>query len=284
MKNHLNNPHSHAAGNIRLAFLLNLLFTAVAVGGGLLSGSNAVLAESVHNLGCTVSLGLAWLFQVLALKEASARHNFGYGRYQIAGALINGVVITAGSVIMVIESLEHIFMSEESHASAQGMMAIAVLGIICKGISMFRTHNGKGVNERLVSLHMLSDLMGWVVVLLAGILMLFVEIPLLDSILSIGIAVFILINVLRGLADAFTTLMDSNPIPNQYDALKLAVSGAKGVHLLEALKVWSEDGEHLSAIVQLQIDHEVPVGEVRSIVTDILTANGIDQVYFDVKQ
>src|SRR5574344_1067634 len=202
--------HQSSAHNILIAFFLNLTFTVIAVAGGLITGSNAILSESVHNLGCTLSLGLAWVFQRMAAKPATDNYPFGYRRFALMGALINATVITTGSILMLVESLGGLSEHEHGKVMANGMFWIALAGIFFKGIAVLQTR-GKGANERMVSLHLLSDMMGWVAVLIVSIVLLFVDIPKLDSILSVLISVYILINVIRGLCDVFSVLMERRP-------------------------------------------------------------------------
>ena len=186
-KPHIHHIHEHtAAGNIGIAFFTNLLFTAIELVGGWLTNSMSIVSDSIHDLGCTLTLGLSWLFE-------KKNHVF-------TGAVINAVVLTVSSIIVIIECIQRLANPEE--VSAKGMFWVALLGILFKGFAMWKTHRSHDVNEHMVSLHLLSDCLGWMVVLINSIVLMYVDIPWLDSVLSIAITLFILYSVIYNLVVA----------------------------------------------------------------------------------
>ena len=82
---------------------------------------------------------------------------------------------------------------------ADGMIALAVVGITVNGFAAYKLSEGKTLNERVINWHLLEDVLGWVAVLIVGIVLLFVDWPILDPLLSIGFTLFILVNMLRNL-------------------------------------------------------------------------------------
>lgn len=186
-KPHIHHIHEHtAAGNIGIAFFTNLLFTAIELVGGWLTNSMSIVSDSIHDLGCTLTLGLSWLFE---------KKN-----HVLTGAVINAVVLMVSSIIVIIECIQRLINPEE--VSAKGMFWVALLGILFKGFAMWKTHRSHDVNEHMVSLHLLSDCLGWVVVLINSIVLMYVDIPWLDSALSIAITLFILYSVIYNLVVA----------------------------------------------------------------------------------
>ena len=182
MANH--HVHEHTAvGNIRVAFFTNLVFTAIELVGGWLTNSMAIVGESFHDLGCTLTLGLSW-----ALEKKN---------HQLLGAIINAAVLTVSSVVVIVECLGRL--DNPEGVDAKGMFWVALLGIVFKGFAVWKTRKSHSMNERMVSLHLLGDGLGWAVVLVNSIVLMLTDIPWLDSALSIVITLFILYSVVRNL-------------------------------------------------------------------------------------
>lgn len=242
--------HSDTAGrNILSAFFINLTFTVISLIGGWLTNSMAIISDSIHDLGCTLSIALAWAFERIAGHTPTPRFTFGYRRFTLLGAFVNAFILLGGASIVLYESFGRMASPEE--VNAEGMLWFALLAILCKGLAVWRTWKGASVNQRMVSLHLLGDCLGWVAVLLASIVMMFVEIPLLDPILSVCISLYILYNVVRNLIVAFRIVLEGVPVTIDYLTLKAEMKALEGVDEIEALRVWSMDNVHHAATVAL---------------------------------
>ncbi|HRS68543.1 MAG TPA: cation diffusion facilitator family transporter, partial [Paludibacteraceae bacterium] len=214
MENHHSHHHTHvhspeSGKNIAIAFLLNFSFTIIELVGGLLTNSVAILSDALHDLGDSISLALAWYFQKVSGYSPSARYSYGYKRFALLGALINATVLLLGSVFVIYASVMRIL--QPQYVKVEGMFLLAILGVIINGVAVWRTHKSSGINERIVSLHLLEDVLGWIAVLIASVVMMFVEVPILDPILSIGISVFVLYNVVRNLIATFNVILQGVP-------------------------------------------------------------------------
>lgn len=235
--------HGNGAGkNILSAFFINLTFTVISLIGGWLTNSMAIISDSIHDLGCTVSIALAWVFERIAGHKPTSRFTFGYRRFTLLGAFVNAFILLSGSAVVLYESIGRLTHPEE--VDAEGMLWFALLAILFKGLAVWRTWKGSSVNQRMVSLHLLGDCLGWVAVLLGSIVMLFVEIPLLDPILSVCISLYILYNVVHNLIVAFRIVLEGVPASVDYKALKAEVMAIPGIADVDALRVWSMDNEH----------------------------------------
>lgn len=242
--------HSDATGkNILSAFFINLTFTVISLIGGWLTNSMAIISDSIHDLGCTLSIALAWVFERIAGHKPTRHFTFGYQRFTLLGAFVNAFILLSGSSVVLYESIGRIASPEE--VNAEGMLWFALLAILFKGLATWRTWKGSSVNQRMVSLHLLGDCLGWVAVLLASIVMMFVEIPLLDPILSVCISLYILYNVVHNLIVAFRIVLEGVPSAVDYTALKAEVTRLDGVASLRELRLWSMDNEHHAAEVVL---------------------------------
>lgn len=239
--------HSHLpppdAGSSRMgmAFLLNLSFTIIELIGGFWTGSTAILADAVHDLGDTVALGFAWLLERVAGKEGDERFPYGYRRWSMVGALLTGLLLIVGSTLVIVGATAKLF-DEPEMPNTLGMMALAVVGILFNGYAVYRLEGGATFNEAMVRWHLLEDVLGWVAVLITAVVMHFFQIAVLDSLLAIGIALWVLWNAGRALWNTLVTLLQGTPPGYDLDALERALTEVEGVAEVHHLHVWSLDG------------------------------------------
>ncbi|MCC8170519.1 MAG: cation diffusion facilitator family transporter [Parabacteroides sp.] len=239
---HTHSHHSHSAiGNIRVAFFLNFFFAIIELVGGLYTNSVAILSDALHDFGDSVSLGLAWYLQKVAAKGRDRYNSYGYKRFSLLGALFISVVLLAGSVIVIIESAKRIVHPQEP--DAHGMFLLAILGIVVNGAAILRLKRGSSLNERAVSLHLMEDVLGWIAVLVVSIVMMFVNVPVLDPLLSIGISIWILTNVYRNLRDTFRVFLQQVPRQIDLDTLEHHIRALKDVVSVHDVHLWTLDGE-----------------------------------------
>ena len=268
--------HSDGAGkNILSAFFINLTFTVIAIIGGWLTNSMAIISDAIHDLGCTVSIALAWVFERIAGHKPTHRFTFGYRRFTLLGAFVNAFILLGGSSVVLYESIKRLAHPEE--VNAEGMLWFALLAILFKGLAAWRTWKGASVNQRMVSLHLLGDCLGWVAVLLGSIVMIFVKVPLLDPILSVCISLYILYNVVHNLVVAFRIVLEGTPANIDYKRLKAEVSTLPGIAELTDLRVWSLDNEHHAAEVHLttSLNSLKEIEEVKKSLRTILDSYGV---------
>ncbi len=282
-----NHIHLHGEGagkNILSAFFINLTFTIISIIGGWLTNSMAIISDSIHDLGCTVSIALAWLFERIAGHKPTQHFTFGYQRFTLLGAFINAFILLGGSSIVLYESIGRLIHPEE--VNAEGMLWFALLAILFKGLAVWRTWKGTSVNQRMVSLHLLGDCLGWVAVLVASAVMLYVEVPLLDPILSVCISLYILYNVVHNLIIAFRIVLQGVPSDVDYKALKAEVATLPGITSIEALRVWSMDNEHhaAEAVLTTTLSTWNEIEELKSTLRGLLAHYGIGQSIIEIQQ
>lgn len=243
--------HSKSSSRIGWAFFLNVSFTIIEFIGGWLTNSTAIMADAVHDLGDSLSIGSAWLLDRLGNKQANSDYTYGYRRLSLLGALINGLVLIAGSVWVLITAIPRLYDPVMPHI--EGMLALAVLGVAVNGFAAYRLSQGSTLNERVLNWHLLEDVLGWIAVLIVAAIMPFVNWPILDPLLSIGFTLFILANVLRNLwatGRLFFQAVPDAPLLNKVRESLLAVDAVDSVHHLH---LWSLDGEQhvLSAHIRV---------------------------------
>lgn len=263
MGHHHNHDHSKDMPSNRLgwAFLLNFVFTIIEFIGGFLTNSTAILADAVHDLGDSLSLGLAWILNKLGKKQANQHFTYGYKRLNLAGAFINAVVLIAGSAWVLVEAIPRLW--NPQMPVADGMIALAVVGITVNGFAAYKLSEGKTLNERVINWHLLEDVLGWVAVLIVGIVLLFVDWPILDPLLSIGFTMFVLVNVLRNLWATLKLFIQATPDKETYRQVADTLLELPHVADLHHLHFWSLDGEEHVLTVHLVLSKNLDI-EARS--------------------
>ena len=260
---HDHHHHHHGSKNIKIAFFFNLAFTILEVIGGLYLNSVAILSDAVHDLGDSLSLGTSWFLQSKSNKKADKKFTFGYKRLSLLGALINGVILVGGSIYIIYEGIIRITHPEPSHA--EGMMYFAFLGVAVNGYAAWKVSTGKSMNEKVLSWHLLEDMLGWVAILIVSIVMQFTDNMYLDPILSLVITSYILFNVFRRLNETLYLFLQGNP--SEIDAVKLEsdILETENVLSLHHLHSWSLDGEHHVFSVHVVIENVVSLEQLRAV-------------------
>jgi cobalt-zinc-cadmium efflux system protein len=260
--------HNHGSSNrIGWAFFLNVTFTIIEFIGGWLTNSTAIMADAVHDLGDSLSIGLAWLLNKLGGKSADGIFTYGYQRFSLLGALINGFVLIAGSLWVLSEAIPRLFEPQLPHAL--GMLWMALLGVAVNGYAAYKLSEGKTLNERVLNWHLMEDVLGWVAVLVVAVVLLFVDWPILDPLLSIAFTLFILVNVVRNSIEAGSLLMQATPdkaLHKQVLEVFLEVDHVTEVHHIH---LWSLDGESHVLTAHLCLDAWVDAPKQVDIKADI---------------
>jgi cobalt-zinc-cadmium efflux system protein len=228
--------------NIVTAFWLNTGFALLEIAGGFYTNSVSILSDAVHDFGDSLSLGLAWYFHKKSRKQKDEKFNYGYRRFSLLGAFINSLILIVSSIFIIRESVLRLFKPEAP--DAKGMLVLAVIGIAVNGYALIRLKKGGSINERVVALHFLEDVLGWVAVLIGSLVMIIADVPVLDPVLSLAIACYILYNVYKNLKATFRILLQGRPESvNEQDIREkiLAIPGVKDLH---DLHFWTMDGQY----------------------------------------
>lgn len=282
---HSHGAHSHGStGNLKSAFFLNLTFTIIEIFGGLWTNSIAILSDAVHDLGDSLSLGLAWYFDRLSRREGNAKNTYGYRRYSLLGGLITAVVLIAGLAFILWHAVGRLFSPEP--VNAPGMMMLAVVGVVFNGAAVLKVKKGSSLTEQVVSWHLLEDTLGWVAVLVGAGIMSVWDIPIIDPILSIGISLFVLWNVIRNLRQFFTVFLQRTPKEfdvNQFERTVLALPKVTSVHHTHS---WSIDGERHVLTTHLVMQKDADRNEIietKNQVRDMLDKKTFEHVTVDIE-
>lgn len=226
--------------NILIAFLLNLFFSIFEFIGGMFTGSIAILSDSVHDIGDALSIGISFFLEKKSKKKPDKNHTYGYIRYSVIGSVITTVILLVGSSFVIIESCKRLINPIEINYN--GMILIALFGVVINFLASYVTRDGDSLNQKAVNLHMLEDVLGWVVVLIGAILMRFTNISMIDSILSIAVAIFIFIHALKNLKEIVDVFLEITPKDIDLDNLKKHIKKVNGVLDVHHIHVRSIDG------------------------------------------
>ncbi|NJB37808.1 cation diffusion facilitator family transporter [Croceivirga sp. JEA036] len=239
---HNHSHHQHSSKNLKIAFFLNLGFTVFEFIGGLYVNSIAIVSDAVHDLGDSLSLGTSWYLDQKSKKGANNKFSYGYKRFSLLGALINSIVLLIGSTYVIYEAVKRLI--EPEHSDAQGMILFAIVGVAVNGYGAWKVSKGTSMNERVVSLHLLEDVLGWVAVLIVSIVLYFYDNNYLDPALSLLITLYILFNVFKRLKETLFVFLQGVPKDIDLDAIKNSVLQLDNVASLHHTHLWSQEGEN----------------------------------------
>ena len=162
--------------NILIAFLLNLSFSIFEFFGGIFTGSVAISSDALHDLGDALSIGLSYILEKISKKKADKKYTYGYIKYSIIGSIITTTILLVGGVLVIYNSVIRIF--NPMPINYNGMLIFALIGMIVNIVASYYTKDGDSLNQKSVNLHMLEDVLGWIVVLVASIIMKYTNIKI----------------------------------------------------------------------------------------------------------
>lgn len=246
------------------AFFLNLFFTIIEFIGGAVTNSMAIFSDAIHDLGDTIAIGSSLWLENVSERKRDEKYSYGYRRFSTLGALITSVILFTGSIIIIIESIPRFL--EPQEVMAKGMIFMSILGIIFNGLAFLRLMGGgKSLNNRAVMLHLLEDVLGWVAVLIGSIVIRFTGWYIIDPILSLGVATYILYNVIGNLRSIIKVFLQS--VPDDFDFAKFEekILSIKGVKEIHDVHTWSMDGDYHVMSVHLVISDSLSKEDMKQI-------------------
>ena len=275
MHNHTNTSET-SNQRIGWVFVLNVSFTIIEFVGGMLTNSTAIMADAVHDLGDSLAIGSAWFLSWLAKKDADDSFSYGYQRLSLLGALINGVVLIAGSIWVLIQAIPRLF--DPVMPSVNGMFALAVLGVLVNGFAAYKLSSGKTLNEKVLNWHLLEDVLGWVAVLIVSVTLMFVEVPLLDALLAIGFTLYVLFNVVKNTTTVTKFFLQAVPEQGLLEKVRKELLALDSITSIHHEHAWSLDGE--STVFTAHLSVESPLGPIEQVKIKSKIAQVLDQFGF----
>ena len=227
--------------NILIAFMLNFAFSVFEFIGGIFTGSVAIVSDAVHDMGDAASIGISYFLEKKSKKQPDEKYTYGYARFSVLGSIITTVILLFGSVLVIFNAVNRII--EPTEINYNGMIIFAIIGTSINFAAAFLTRDGKSLNQKAVNLHMIEDVLGWVVVLLGAIVMRFTDFALIDPIMSIGVAVFILVHAIKNLKEAIDLFLEKTPHGITIQEMREHITQLEGVLDVHHIHIWSMDGQ-----------------------------------------
>lgn len=272
-----NHDHHHhdpqRPGGLKTAFFLNLGFTVLEFIGGFLTNSVAISADALHDLGDSISLGLAWYLDTLSKKEGDQRYSYGYRRFSLLGALINTLVLIGGGLFVLRESIPRLLNPEPTNVG--GMIGFAVLGIIVNGVAVLRVKGDQTLNAQVVAWHLLEDVLGWAAVLVVSIVLAFTDFFILDAILSVLLTLYVIANVIGKLRKTLMLFLQAVPEGINAAEFDAAISQVDGVLTVHHTHFWSLDGEQNVLTTHLVVDQAMTREDILRIKREVVALGRI---------
>lgn len=238
--------------NILIAFILNMSFSIFELIGGFFTNSVAIISDAIHDFGDSISIGISYFLEKKSKKKPDSTYTFGYARYSILGAVITNTILIIGSILVIINAIKRIINPVE--INYDGMIIFAIFGVIVNFLAAYFTKEGDSLNQKAVNLHMIEDVLGWVVVLIGSLLIKFTEITLIDAIMSIGVSLFIFIHAINSFKAIINLFLEKVPDGIDIEELKKYIQEIENVKTVHHMHIWSIDGFNHYATMHIVTD------------------------------
>ena len=265
--------------NILIAFLLNLAFSVFEFFGGVFTGSVAIVSDAIHDIGDAASIGVSFFLEKKSKKQPDEAYTYGYARYSVIGSVITTLILLFGSVMVIYNAIARIVSPTE--INYDGMIVFAVIGVGVNLAAALFTREGGSLNQKAVNLHMLEDVLGWIVVLVGAVVMKFTDFALIDPLMSMGVAIFILINALKNLKEVVDLFLEKTPHGIEIHEIEehlLEIPGVLGVHHVH---IWSMDGQSNYATMHVVTNGDAH--EIKHKIREELREHGIGHATLELE-
>ena len=263
-----------------VAFFLNLSYAIVEFIAGGIFGSSAVLADSVHDLGDAIAIGLSAVLETISNREEDSRYTLGYKRFSLLGALVTAVILMTGSVLVIVENLTKL--SHPKPVNDEGILWLGIIAVSINLLASLVVRKGKTKNESILSLHFLEDTLGWIAVILMAIILRFTDWYILDPLLSLVISFFILSKAIPRFWSTLKIFLDAVPEGVETGDLEKDLGALINVKSVNQLSIWSMDGLENNAIIHLCLEDWDQMMETKNQVRQLLEERGVQNITIEV--
>ncbi|WP_261027254.1 cation diffusion facilitator family transporter [Streptococcus mitis] len=265
---------------IWLAFFLNLTYAIVEFIAGGVFGSSAVLADSVHDLGDAIAIGISAFLETISNREEDNQYSLGYKRFSLLGALVTAIILMTGSVLVILENVTKILNPQP--VNDEGILWLGIIAITINVLASLVVSKGKTKNESILSLHFLEDTLGWVAVILMAIILRFTDWYILDPLLSLVISIFILTKAIPRFWSALKIFLDAVPEGLETGDLEKDLEALTNVKSVNQLSIWSMDGLENNAIIHICLEDWEEMTETKNQVRQLLEERGVQNITIEV--
>lgn len=264
-----NHGHEVKGKNLLISIFLNIAITLAQVVGGLLSGSLALLSDALHNFSDVLSLLVSYIANILSKRDASLKHTFGYKRAEIVAAFVNASTLIIVAIFLIIEAVKR-FQNPETIDSGL-VIWLSLLAIVGNGISvlLLKKDSEANLNMRSAYLHLLTDMMASVAVLVGGLLMKFYEIFWVDSVLTLAIGVYLIVVGWDLLKDATKVLMLFTPNDLALGDIAKSICTISKIENVHHIHVWQLNEAQVHMEAHVDFSEDIPISEFDKIMEEI---------------
>ncbi len=270
----MDHSHSHAhtelkGRNLFISIFLNILITVAQVIGGLLSGSLSLLSDALHNFTDVLSLIVSYIANILSKKSASLHKTFGYKRAEILAAFINSSTLIIVAVLLIIEAVKRFQDPQEIESNL--VIWLSLLGIIANGLSvlLLKKDADKNINIRSAYLHLLTDMLASVAVLVGGLLMKFYQVFWVDSLLTLMIALYLIWVGYDLLKDSFKVLMLFTPDNIPVNDIIKEVQKIEEIKNVHHIHIWQLNEEEIHFEAHIDFHNDILLSKFDDILVKI---------------
>ncbi|MFP4485789.1 MAG: cation diffusion facilitator family transporter [Campylobacterales bacterium] len=277
--NHTHHHHGDLRGkNLFIAIILNLIITISQVIGGLISGSMALLADALHNFSDVGSLIISFFATKISKKSSTSTRTFGYKRAEIIAALINSMLLVGVGVFLIAESFDKLLSPEPIESSI--VIWLAILSITLNLLSVLLLHKDSkdSLNIKSAYLHLLTDVMSSIALLVGGLCMMFFGWYFLDPIISIGIALYLIYSSYGIIKESMSMIMQFAPVGIDSEVITQEVEALKGIKDIHHIHIWSLDEHSVHLEAHIGFEKDISISEFDTYyqsILDIVKKQGI---------
>ena len=265
-----------------IAFFLNLSYAIVEFIAGGVFGSSAVLADSVHDLGDAIAIGVSAVLETISNRKEDSRYTLGYKRFSLLGALVTAVILMTGSVFVILENITKLFHPQP--VNDEGILWLGIIAVTINVLASLVVRKGKTKNESILSLHFLEDTLGWVAVILMAIILRFTDWYILDPLLSLVISFFILSKAIPRFWSTLKIFLDAVPEGVDIEQVTSDLEQLEHVASVNQLNLWTMDGLEKNAIIHVCLEHVKHMEVCKESIRNLLKESGFQNVTIEVDE
>ena len=266
--------------NILITFILNLSFSVFEFIGGIVTGSVAIVSDAIHDVCDAVSIGFSYFFEIKSKKQPDETYTYGYARYSVIGGFVTTLILIISSVVIIFNSVSRIINPTEINYN--GMIIFAVVGVCVNSCAALFTRGKGSLNQKAVNLHMIEDVLGWIVVLAGAVMMKFTDIAVIDSVMSVCVSALIFVNAVGHLKKILVLFLDKIPDGINVGEIKECILKLDGVVDVHHIHIRSVDGENNYASLHVVTDED-PY-EIKGKVRETLIKKEICHVTIEIEK
>ena len=265
-----------------LAFFLNLGYAIVEFIAGGIFGSSAVLADSIHDLGDAIAIGISGFLESISNRKEDSHYTLGYKRFSLLGAMVTAVILMTGSVLVILENITKLFHPQP--VNDEGILWLGIIAVSINVLASLVIRKGQTKNESILSLHFLEDTLGWLAVILMAIVLRFTDWYILDPLLSLAISFFILSKAIPRFWSTLRIFLDAIPEGVDIQQVKSDLEQLEHVASINQLNLWTMDGREKNAIVHVCLEHVKHMEVCKEAMRSLLKDCGFQNVTIEVDE